>query len=88
MKVRPYYLYIPDAVKGTYHFRVSIPKALRIMRDLIGHTSGLAIPHLIIDLKRGGGKTPLLPNYVFKHKGRGYVFRNFENKKFYYADVS
>jgi len=88
MKVRPYYLYIPDAVKGTYHFRVSIAKARRIMRDLIGHTSGLSIPHLIIDLKRGGGKTPLLPKYIVKHKGKRYVFRNFENKKFYYADVA
>lgn len=87
MRVRSYYLYVPDAVKGTYHFRVSIAKALRIMRSLIGYTSGLAIPHLIIDLKRGGGKTPLLPRYIVKHKGRKYVFRNFENKKFYYADV-
>ncbi len=87
MRVRPYYLYIPDAVKGTYHFRVSITRALKIMRNLIGYTSGLAIPHLIIDLKHGGGKTPLLPKYVMKRKGRGYVFKNFEKKNFYYADV-
>ncbi|MFB0527699.1 MAG: KamA family radical SAM protein [bacterium] len=88
IKVRPYYLYIPDAVKGTYHFRVSIEKALKIMRSLIGYTSGLAIPHLIIDLKHGGGKTPLLPKYVIKRKGRRYIFKNFENRKFYYADVN
>ena len=87
MRVRPYYLYLPDAVKGTYHFRVSIAKALKIMRGLIGHTSGLAIPHLIIDLKGGGGKTPILPNYITKRKGRRYTFRNFEGKKFYYADI-
>ncbi len=87
MKVRPYYLYIPDAVMGTYHFRVSIRKALKIMRELIGHTSGLAIPHLIIDLKRGGGKTPILPNYIIKHKAKRYIFKNFEGKKFFYADV-
>ena len=87
MRLRPYYLYIPDAVKGTYHFRVSIVKALKIMRDLIGHTSGLAIPHLIIDLKGGGGKTPLLPSYIIKRKGRRYIFKNFENRKFYYADI-
>jgi len=87
MRVRPYYLYIPDAVKGTYHLRVSISRALEIMRSLIGYTSGLAIPHLIIDLKRGGGKTPLLPKYVIKREGRRYIFRNFENRKFYYADV-
>ena len=88
MKVRPYYMYIPDAVRGTYHFRVSIAKALRIMRELIGYTSGLAIPHLIIDLKHGGGKTPLLPKYIIKRKGRRYVFKNFEKKIFYYADIS
>ena len=88
MRVRPYYLYIPDAVKGTYHFRVSIERAFQIMRSLIGYTSGLAIPHLIIDLKRGGGKTPLLPKYIAKRKGRRYVFKNFENRRFYYADVN
>jgi len=87
MRVRPYYMYIPDAVKGTYHFRVGIAEALKIMRELIGHTSGLAIPHLIVDLKRGGGKTPLLPKYIIKRNGRRYVFRNFENKIFYYADI-
>ncbi|MFA5499880.1 MAG: KamA family radical SAM protein [Candidatus Omnitrophota bacterium] len=87
MKVRPYYLYIPDAVKGTYHFRVSIARALKIMRELIGHTSGMAVPRLIVDLKHGGGKTPLLPRYIIKRKGRKYVFRNFENRKFYYADI-
>ncbi len=88
MRVRPYYLYIPDAVRGTYHFRVSIAKALRIMRKLIGYTSGLAIPQLILDLKRGGGKIPLLPNYITKHQGKRYNFKNFENKSFYYADVA
>ena len=87
MRVRPYYLYLPDAVRGTYHFRVSIQKATRIMKKLIGHTSGLAIPHLIVDLKHGGGKTPLLPNYIVKHKGKRYVFKNFEGKKYFYADV-
>ena len=87
IRVRPYYLYLPDAVKGTYHFRVSIRKALKIMKELIGHVSGLAIPHLILDLKHGGGKTPLLPSYIIKHKGKRYIFKNFEGKKFFYADV-
>lgn len=87
MRVKPYYLFIPDAVKGTYHFRVSIRRALDIMHDLIGRTSGMAVPRLIIDLKHGGGKTPLLPKYIIKCKGRRYTFRNFENRLFYYADV-
>lgn len=87
IRVRPYYLYLPDAVRGTYHFRVSIRRARKIMRELIGHTSGLAIPHLILDLKHGGGKTPILPKYIIKHTGKRYVFKNFEGKKFFYADV-
>ncbi len=87
IRVRPYYLYIPDAVQGTYHFRVPIRKALKILRSLIGYTSGLAVPKLIIDLEKGGGKLPLLPKYVVRKKGRKYTFRNFEGKLFYYHDV-
>lgn len=87
IRVRPYYIYIPDAVQGTYHFRVPIKRALKIMRSLIGYTSGLAIPKLIIDLENGGGKLPLTPKYVVRKKGKKYTFRNFEGKLFYYHDV-
>jgi lysine 2,3-aminomutase len=87
IRVRPYYLYIPDAVRGTYHFRLPIKKAIKIMRGIIGHTSGLAIPKLIIDLENGGGKLPLGPKYVVKKKGKEYTFRNFEGKRFKYHDV-
>jgi len=87
MRVRPYYLYIPDAVRGTYHFRVPIRKALKIMRGVIGHTSGLAVPKLIIDLENGGGKLPLTPKYVVSKKNNRYTFRNFEGRTFHYNDV-
>jgi lysine 2,3-aminomutase len=87
IRVRPYYLYIPDAVKGTYHFRVPIRRALKIMRSVIGHTSGLAVPRLIIDLENGGGKLPLVPKYVVKKDGKVYTFRNFEGRLFHYHDV-
>lgn len=87
IRVRPYYIYIPDAVIGTYHFRVSIKRALKIMRGLIGHTSGLAVPKLIIDLEHGGGKLPLTPKYVVKKRGKEYTFRNFEGRLFHYHDV-
>lgn len=87
IKVRPYYIYIPDAVRGTYHFRVSIKKALKIMRGVIGFTSGLAVPRLIIDLENGGGKTPLSPDYMVKKEGEKYTFKNFEGKQFTYTDV-
>ena len=48
----------------------------------------LAIPHLIIDLKGGGGKTPLLPKYIIKRSGKRYVFKNFEGRKFYHVDIA
>lgn len=85
--VRPYYIYIPDAVEGSHHFRVSIDQALKIMRKVIGHTSGLAVPKLILDIENGGGKIPLSPDYLVKKKGKKYIYRNFEEKKFTHMDV-
>lgn len=60
-RVRPYYLHHPDPVKGTAHFRVPVHTGLAIMRAMRGHISGMAIPHYMLDLPDGGGKTPLLP---------------------------
>ncbi len=87
IKVRPYYLYIPDAVRGTAHFRVSIKRATKIMKGVIGHTSGLAVPKLIIDLENGGAKIPLCPTYMRKKLDHVYDFINFEGKHFSYTDI-
>ncbi len=87
IRIRPYYLYMPDAVRGTSHFRVSIDRGLKIMKALIGHTSGLAIPKLILDMEHGGGKIPLRPEYLVKRKGKAYVFKNFEDRVFHYQDI-
>lgn len=51
--VKPYYLYQPDPVKGTFHFRGPVKKGLEIIEGLRGHTSGLAVPHFVIDAPRG-----------------------------------
>ncbi len=59
-RVRPYYLYLCDPVKGVEHFRTSIQEAFEIIKSLQGHTSGLCVPHLIID-STGGGKVPISP---------------------------
>ena len=64
MRVRPYYLYQADITKGANHFRTPVSVGLDIMDKLRGHTSGLAIPHFVIDAPGGGGKIPLLPQYV------------------------
>jgi lysine 2,3-aminomutase len=63
-RVRPYYIYMADQVAGAEHFRTTVQTGLRIMEALRGWTSGLANPHFVIDAPGGGGKIPLLPEYV------------------------
>ncbi len=78
-RVKPYYLYQADQVKGTEHFRTSIDEALAIMHEFYGHTTGLSVPLYIVDTY-GGGKIPVIPDYLqFKNKDK-YVFKNFEGK--------
>ncbi|MCO4764043.1 MAG: KamA family radical SAM protein [Myxococcales bacterium] len=64
-RVRPYYLFHCDPVKGTSHLRTSVDEGLELMRELVGHVSGMAVPKYCIDLE-GGGKVPLWPEYVEK----------------------
>jgi lysine 2,3-aminomutase len=82
IKVRPYYLFQCDPVIGTEHFRTSLWKGVEIMEQLRGHTSGLAIPHFVIDLPGGGGKVPVLPKYVISQSNQQITFRNYEGKQF------
>ena len=69
-RVRPYYLYQCDPITGSSHFRTSIDKGLEIMQGLRGHTTGYAVPTYVIDAPGGGGKIPLLPDYVVGPRGR------------------
>jgi lysine 2,3-aminomutase len=78
IRVRPYYLYQCDLVAGSGQFRTSIAAGLEIMEALRGHTSGYAIPTYAVDLPGGGGKVPVLPNYLISHSQDRAVFRNFE----------
>ncbi len=78
MRVRPYYLYQCDLVAGSGHFRTTIAAGLEIMEALRGHTSGYAIPTFAVDLPGGGGKVPVLPNYLISQSHDRAVFRNFE----------
>ncbi|MBN2142560.1 KamA family radical SAM protein [Candidatus Woesearchaeota archaeon] len=85
MRVKPYYLYQADLVKGTEHFRTDVETGLRIMEKIQGHTSGLCMPQFAIDVV-GGGKVPLLPANLQFQKGDLYVLRNFEGKLVEYRD--
>lgn len=83
-RVRPYYIYMADQVAGGEHFRTTVEKGLEIVKALRGWTSGLAVPHFVIDAPGGGGKVPLLPEYVEEITEDEVVFRNYEGKRFVY----
>jgi len=87
MRVRPYYIYQADPTKGTNHFRTPVRVGLDIMDKLRGHTSGLAIPYYVIDAPGGGGKIPLLPQYVLGRNGKEIMLRNYKYEIYTYPDV-
>jgi len=86
-RVRPYYIYQADQVAGTEHLRTTVAKGLEIIKGLRGWTSGLAVPHFVIDTPGGGGKVPLLPDYVESMTDKEVVLRNYEGKSFVYKQV-
>ena len=88
IRVRPYYMYMADETKGANHFRASVETGLKIIEALRGHTSGLAVPHFVIDAPGGGGKIPLLPNYVLHQDEEQIILRNFNNKVFSYKNYA
>ncbi len=77
-RVRPYYLYQCDLVEGAGHFRTSVAKGIEIMEALRGHTTGFAIPTYVIDAPGGGGKVPIMPNYLVSQSPERVIVRNFE----------
>ena len=77
-RVRPYYLYQCDLSEGLSHFRTPIGKGIEIMEALIGHTSGFSVPTYVIDAPGGGGKIPLIPNYLISLSTNKVVLRNYE----------
>jgi lysine 2,3-aminomutase len=79
-------MYMADETKGANHFRTSIETGLNILENLRGHTSGLAIPHFVIDAPGGGGKIPILPNYVLHKDEERIILRNFQHKIYTYKN--
>jgi lysine 2,3-aminomutase len=86
IRVRPYYLFQGDMTKGTNHFRTPVEKGQAIMRALIGHTSGLAVPTYAVDAPGGGGKIPLTPNYI-RQMGDDIIFDNYCGTTCTYGNV-
>ncbi len=86
IRVRPYYLYQCDPILGSAHFRTPVEKGLEIIRGLRGHTSGYAVPTYVIDAPGGGGKIPLLPEYVIGRQGEDLLLRNYEGLTYRYPD--
>jgi len=87
-RVRPYYLYQCDPVRGAEHFRTPISKGLEIIEGLRGHISGLAVPTYVVDAPGGGGKIPVQPDYLLRYEpktGRA-LLRNFAGKLYEYIE--
>jgi lysine 2,3-aminomutase len=83
-RVRPYYIYQCDQVAGAEHFRTTVEQGLAIIGALRGWTSGLAVPHYVIDAPGGGGKIPLLPESVESVDGNTVVLRNYQGQRYIY----
>jgi lysine 2,3-aminomutase len=78
LRVKPYYMFQCDPSEGTDHLRTSVENSLWIQRELWGHTSGLAMPNLSLDIPDGGGKVGLVPDFQVSHEGERRVFRGFD----------
>ncbi|WP_242395925.1 KamA family radical SAM protein [Anaeromyxobacter oryzisoli] len=90
-RVRPYYLHQGDLAAGTAHLRTPLEAGVAILDQLRGRTSGLAIPHLAVDLPGGGGKVTLQPRYLLgegeDERGlRGHWLRNYRGERYFYPE--
>jgi len=87
IRVRPYYLYQCDPILGSSHFRTPVEKGLEIIRGLRGHTTGYAVPSYVIDAPGGGGKIPLLPEYLVGREDQDLLLKNYVNRIYRYPDT-
>jgi len=86
IRVKPYYMYLCDLVKGVEHFRTDVKTALNIMKKIQGFTSGMCVPHLVIDSPGGGGKVPILPDYIKKITPEKIIFTNYKGEEYEYPN--
>jgi len=89
LRVRPYYIYQCDLSKGIEHFRTPVSKGIEIIEGLRGHISGIAVPTFVVDAPGGGGKIPVMPNYVISQAPGKTILRNYEGRiSTYYGPTS
>jgi lysine 2,3-aminomutase len=86
MRVRPYYLHQMDVAEGLEHLRTPLGKGVEILEQLRGWTSGLAVPHLAVDLPGGGGKVTLQPDYVVERSAGQTLLRNYRGERYAYPE--
>ena len=87
IRIRPYYLFQADLVKGTSHFWTPLKEGIEIMAKLQGEVSGLSIPRFMIDLPDGGGKVPITPEYINGVDGNELLIKNYLGKEYRYPVV-
>ena len=85
-RCRPYYIFQCDSVEGVSHFKTPVRSGLKIIEELRGWTSGLAVPHYVVDLPEGGGKVPLLPEYLVSQNGKKLTFKNYAGDVYHYVE--
>lgn len=78
IRVKPYYIYQCDLSLGISHFRTSVAKGIEIVESLRGHTTGFAVPTFVVDAPGGGGKIPVMPNYLISMGDDRAILRNYE----------
>ena len=86
MRVKPYYLFHSDPVKGLRHFLVPMRRGLEIMRNLYDNMSGLAMPHYCFNVPDGGGHVLLNNNYVAEISDGKYLITTFEGNHIEYTE--
>jgi len=77
-RVRPYYLYQCDLSEGISHFRTPVSTGIEIIESLRGHTTGMAVPTYVVDAPGGGGKIPVMPDYLISRGHNRVILRNYE----------
>jgi len=88
IRVKPYYIYVCDLSVGISHFRTPVSEGINIIEHLRGHTTGMAVPTFVVDAPGGGGKTPVMPQYIISSNKRKVILRNYEGVITTYTEPS